>query len=125
MRSHIVVTCKYCGKDFFRWGGQVNATYCSRKCSCKSKHTKEFQSQAGKAGGAVKVALRGMGEKHPYIKEYGRHQHRVVAEKMLGRKLREGEIVHHIDGNGHNNNPENLRVMTQSEHARGHNFGRK
>jgi hypothetical protein len=29
-------------------------------------------------------------------------------------------VVHHIDGNGHNNNPDNLQVMTQSEHMRLH-----
>jgi hypothetical protein len=57
-----------------------------------------------------------------YKKLHHRHEHRVVAEKMLGRSLRRGEIVHHIDGNKHNNNPANLRVMTQSEHIRKHFF---
>jgi hypothetical protein len=123
-RSKIIVVCKLCGKEFYRWCGQVNAVYCSRKCSCKSKHTKEFQSYAGKLGGAVKVALRGTGKKHPYIKEYGQHQHRVVMEKILGRKLTFNDVVHHIDGDGHNNHPSNLKLMTHAEHAKEHNFGR-
>jgi hypothetical protein len=55
-----------------------------------------------------------------YLKHYGRHEHRVVAERMLGRPLKRGEIVHHIDGDKHNNAPENLRVMSQGEHVREH-----
>lgn len=55
-----------------------------------------------------------------YLKLLGRHEHRVVAEKMLGRKLKRGEIVHHRDGNRHNNAPENLEVMTQSQHIKEH-----
>lgn len=57
---------------------------------------------------------------HVYKKRHNRHEHRVVAEQMLGRPLRRGEIVHHIDGDRHNNSPDNLQVMTQSEHMRLH-----
>lgn len=46
--------------------------------------------------------------------------HRVVAELKLGRALLPGEIVHHIDGDKWNNDPDNLAVMTQAEHARIH-----
>ena len=55
-----------------------------------------------------------------YPKSYGRHEHRVVAEEKLGRPLRRGEVVHHIDGDIRNNDPSNLQVMTQSEHIKLH-----
>ena len=46
--------------------------------------------------------------------------HRVIVENKLGRKLRKNESVHHIDGNKHNNNPDNLEVILRSKHARMH-----
>lgn len=40
------------------------------------------------------------------------YEHRLVAELVvIGRRLRPGEIVHHIDGNKANNAPENLEVV--------------
>lgn len=64
--------------------------------------------------------LRGKGSGKGYIKKNGIHEHRLVAEKKLGRHLEPGEIVHHIDGNKRNNEPDNLIVITQSEHIREH-----
>ncbi|MED1419034.1 HNH endonuclease signature motif containing protein [Bacillus smithii] len=63
----------------------------------------------------------GTGEGKSYEKTYGRHTHRIVAEQKLGRKLLPGEVVHHIDGNIRNNNPENLMIFpSQKEHAEWH-----
>ena len=46
--------------------------------------------------------------------------HRILMEKILGRKLREDEVVHHKDGIRGNNNIDNLEVMTISEHIKLH-----
>lgn len=61
-------------------------------------------------------------QSHVYPKLFGRHEHRVVMEQKLGRKLTSKEIVHHIDGNKHNNHPDNLELMTQPEHIRLHRY---
>ena len=39
------------------------------------------------------------------------YEHRIVAEQKLGRKLRDGEQVHHRNGNKQDNQPENIEVM--------------
>lgn len=38
------------------------------------------------------------------------YEHRLVAEQKLGRKLRRGELVHHLNDNRADNRAENLRV---------------
>lgn len=61
-----------------------------------------------------------------YKKVHGRHEHRIKAEELLGRKLRRGEVVHHIDGNRRNNSLDNLMVFqSQSDHAKWHNGNRE
>jgi hypothetical protein len=47
-------------------------------------------------------------------------EHRYVMEQHLGRKLRKGEDVHHIDGNKLNNNISNLQVLSKSDHTKLH-----
>lgn len=50
--------------------------------------------------------------------------HRLIAEQKIGRKLKPNEVVHHIDGDKLNNDPDNLCVMTRGEHARLHLKGK-
>lgn len=49
-----------------------------------------------------------------------RLEHQVVVEQSIGRRLNEGEVVHHIDSNKANNSPCNLKLTTQSDHIREH-----
>ncbi|MEO8147345.1 MAG: HNH endonuclease [Bacteroidia bacterium] len=54
-------------------------------------------------------------------KDSGKSVHRYMAEKKLGRKLRDGEVVHHKDRNKTNNSKDNLWVFkNQAEHDRVH-----
>ena len=53
------------------------------------------------------------------FKDSGTYVHRWAEEKKLGRKLKPGEVVHHIDGNPLNNLPNNLKVYkNQSQHMK-------
>lgn len=69
----------------------------------------------------LRNAQLGKGAGKGYAKMMGRAAHRVAAEKKLGRALQQGEVVHHIDGDKRNNDPENLVIFrSQSEHAQHH-----
>lgn len=120
---YIMLICKQCEKEFIpKDKYNVNKGYCSSRCALNyyRDNNPEHQRYAGKKAAEVIIKkYRGTGTK-TYVKENGRHQHRVVMERVLGRPLEKGEIVHHKDGNKKNNNPDNLEVMTQSEHARLH-----
>ena len=61
-------------------------------------------------------------DKGGYIYVHGRkpgraiHEHRIKAEKVLGRQLKKNEIVHHIDGDRTNNANNNLIIMDRGYH---------
>ena len=58
---------------------------------------------------------------HPRSGKWGYvAEHVLIAEKMLGRYLIDGECVHHINRIKDDNRPENLQVMTTAEHLQLH-----
>src|SRR5262245_16768667 len=115
-------TCLHCGRAFtvppaeVRKGG---GRYCSHSCSAKH-HTAERSARwtGGRsltANGYVRVTVDGR----------NRLEHRVVAEQTIGRPLRRGEEVHHVNGDKSDNRPENLEVLSTREHKRRHRPGTK
>jgi len=47
-------------------------------------------------------------------------EHKLIVEKVLGRKLLKNEVVHHINGSKSDNRPENLAVMDRLVHLKCH-----
>ena len=63
--------------------------------------------------GYVRVTRRGNVNQWRYL-------HRVVVEENIGRPLRDGEIVHHINGDRGDNRLENLKITDASRHIKDH-----
>lgn len=51
-------------------------------------------------------------------------KHRFLVEQVVGRKLKDNEVVHHLDHDKTNNDITNLVLMTASEHSTHHNIER-
>lgn len=131
-------TCPTCGVLFHRPPSDPSKT-CSIKCR---RYTPEHIKKI-RLNGAVQMAARS-GEKHykwkggrvksgcgyiyvqhklhPRASKCGGYvfEHILVAEKTIGRPIREYEIVHHLNGIKTDNRPINLAVMLRSEHVRHH-----
>ena len=59
-----------------------------------------------------------------YYYSSGKAVHRVIAEYVLGRKLKYSEVIHHLDGNGLNNSHDNLIICSRSYHQYLHKNGK-
>ena len=121
--------------------GNPGTTYC-RSCICKISAEKRRGKPAHNKGKPLPDSQKGCNHVSwkggRYISSDGyvmvyvggdkkrngwqryKKEHMLIAEKMLGRKLKTKEVVHHIDGNKTNNDETNLWVTTQSKHRDAH-----
>jgi len=121
------VKCSVCGQVKLRLLSTIKKykrNYCSDEC--RAKAIKKFyfgENHMSHENG------RYVHEGYVHIKKPGHHrsdrcgyvpEHIIVAEKKLGRKIKKTEHVHHDNEQRSDNRPENLVVMSVSEHRRLH-----
>jgi len=123
-------TCSWCGKVFENRTGHLRK-YCSSGCSNRSHgwmwrgknnpkwHGNIAEDNPNWNGGKFRAQKSGYTFTRVDVGKY-RQEHRVVMENALGRKLKRGEFIHHIDGDKNNNSIENLMVVAQGEHFKLH-----
>lgn len=107
--------CEHCGKETaykknLKANGNLGSyNYKQRFCSqsCAAKAQKRVSKGFADKNGYRVIYANGMQE----------FEHRLVMEKVLGRKLILGESVHHKDGNRQNNNPANLELWSKVQPA--------
>ena len=101
--------CEYCKKTFQPKDKRNRIRrFCSVKCASTNTAKKRYNTKGWiiSTKGYKQILVNGK-----YIME-----HRLIMEAHLGRKLKETEVVHHIDGNKQNNSIQNLIVMTKEQH---------
>lgn len=113
------LTCDWCGEPF-----QVRPSspsrFCSWDCQVEGKRTKALDREHN----GRRVQLRNPGyiyvwePDHPkaFMYDGWYPEHRLVVEKQIGRVLETEEIIHHKDGQKDNNAPDNLQLVTKTEH---------
>lgn len=109
-------TCEQCGEQYAKRSSEAywqfdERRFCSRRCAGLGLNPRtpdgEFKARYRK----VKTAD-------------GRNmmEHRYVMEQVLGRRLMRSEQVHHKNHDRLDNRPENLEIVTSSEHGLRHTW---
>jgi hypothetical protein len=107
--------CEVCGTTFHP--READRRFCSHACSVQGKAKRVFTMHSRIHPAGYKMLwLPG----HPRASDGYVMEHILVAESKLGRPITRDEHVHHINGDKLDNQPENLEVMTNSEHQKLH-----
>lgn len=118
-RNKVTVNCRGCEKSFTVSPSQSHRQYCSKRCEANSKITRGSGTyRDGVEGTLLKGYVWAWAPDHPRASNGRYAEHRLVVEETLGRHLETAEQVHHINGVKTDNRPENLKVVSASEHTK-------
>jgi hypothetical protein len=111
-KKFTIAQCEGCGRKFRRESKHVGSfRFCSLKCSYEQRNGAKHPGWKGgrslMKSGYIRVSIGG--GKYQY-------EHVLVAEKALGRALKNDEQVHHINGNKADNRNANLLVCNGGYH---------
>lgn len=115
IRKRAIKICPICGKGFeVFWHDRNKTIHCSNKCRIYALHRNNVKNVIN---GEFYVNSRG------YISKFGsgtQGYHIDIIEKIIGRKTKKNECVHHINLDKQDNNIENLLLSTNSKHQKLH-----
>ena len=116
-KTGITLNCTVCKKKYYIAANRIGKSkFCSRSCLAKAYLPKHVKIHGFKPSNKPPKKY-----KHITVPDGRRLRiHRWVMEQQLGRPLTSAEHVHHIDGNTNNNDPANLIILTNGEHAKLH-----
>ena len=131
-RTGQTVLCDWCGKPTYKAPSRLTEqNFCGAACRNRwlGKTNIEVRNVPGHSAGHKAPHLTRLNRQRNPLGSIGQcskagssAQYRKVAETMLGRKLRKGEVVHHINGDRTDNRPANLAVLPRAEHHRLHMY---
>lgn len=112
-KSNIHFRCLNCGKnDMVKMSQRVHykggGKFCTRRCHFEFLRKCPEKNPQFKPEGFI--------DSHGYRVILGKREHRIIMERVLGRRLLTKEHVHHKNGIKTDNRIENLEVLTESEH---------